>query len=97
MYSDWDRRSEIEAGETEDFNADILGGHRDLALREPLTQLTTGIVDTSMVSGLSNDYFKIRAQLLISRTTRDIYFRNNQLATFERRLWQSRRLRGSCG
>lgn len=49
MYSDWEQRSTsaAEAGENFDTNAE---GNRKLALREPLTQFTTGIVSGSVVS-----------------------------------------------
>lgn len=39
MYSDWDERA-----------ASVADGDRKLALREPLTQLTTGIISGSVVS-----------------------------------------------
>ena len=48
MYSDWEDRSASIAGE-EGTDADS-EGNRKLALREPLTQLTDGIVSLSVVS-----------------------------------------------
>ena len=50
MYSDWEQRSEIGTGVTENVDADKMGGHRRLVLREPLTQFTTGIVSASVVN-----------------------------------------------
>ena len=50
MYSDWEQRSTpaAEAGENSDI--DVEGNNRKLALREPLTQVTTGIISGSVVS-----------------------------------------------
>lgn len=47
MYSDWEQRAESVAGEGLDTDAE---GNRKLALREPLTQITTGIISGSVVS-----------------------------------------------
>ena len=47
MYSDWERRSVSAEGAVEGFDAE---GNRKLALRETLTDITTGIVSGSVVS-----------------------------------------------
>lgn len=49
MYSDWEQRSASVAGAGENFDTDA-EGNRKLALREPLTQITTGIISGSVVS-----------------------------------------------
>jgi len=54
MYSDWEHRSTSAAGaaaEGEGVVAEAGGIDRKLALREPLTQVTTGIISGSVVSG----------------------------------------------
>ena len=48
MYSDWEQRS-ASAEEGEGVVAEVDGHNRELALREPLTQLTTGIISGSVV------------------------------------------------
>lgn len=48
MYSDWEQGSAFRTRARENFDADM-EGHRRLALREPLTQATTGIVSGSVV------------------------------------------------
>lgn len=52
MYSDWEKRSAsvVGAGESHDGDAEA---NRKLALREPLTQITTEIISGSVVSALA--------------------------------------------
>lgn len=49
MYSDWEGRSVSAEGAVEGFDTDA-EGNRKLALRETLTDITTGIVNGSVVS-----------------------------------------------
>lgn len=50
MYSDWEQRSASASVAGESFDDTAAEGNRKLALREPLTQITTGIISGSVVS-----------------------------------------------
>lgn len=59
MYSDWEKRSDVEVGAKENVVADTLGEHQARNLQQPLTELTFGTFNASMVNTSSNGYLQI--------------------------------------